>query len=293
MKINMEWLGAFVTFAEHMNLTKAAEAMHLSQPALHAQIRKLSEQLGVPLYVRRGRRLVLTAEGERAAAFGREVMGQGEAFVASLRGGGEGRPVVLAAGEGSYLYLLGGAIGEFLECGRAPLRLLTMGGEEAAEAVRSGRASMGVAAFDLVPEGLDGQLLASVGLSVAVRADHRLSGEGEVSLGSLQGEALVVPPPDRPHRRALEVALREAGVSWRVSVEASGWALMLHFVGLGLGVAVVNAFCRPPEGVVLRPLEGLARQEYLILTRRGGRLDGAAADLRARMLASAAIWRSS
>ena len=48
------WLQAFITFAEHANFTHAAKAMHLSQPALHLQIQRLSEAVGVPLYTRQG-----------------------------------------------------------------------------------------------------------------------------------------------------------------------------------------------------------------------------------------------
>ena len=50
--LNVEWLDAFVTFAEHLNFTRAARARHLSQPARHAQVRKLSEALGATLYRR-------------------------------------------------------------------------------------------------------------------------------------------------------------------------------------------------------------------------------------------------
>jgi DNA-binding transcriptional LysR family regulator len=67
--MNEEWLRSFVAFAERMSFTAAARALHISQPALHVQVRKLSESLGVVLYHREGRVLVLTSEGERVLAF--------------------------------------------------------------------------------------------------------------------------------------------------------------------------------------------------------------------------------
>ncbi|MFZ5890453.1 MAG: LysR family transcriptional regulator [Myxococcota bacterium] len=71
--MNYEWVFAFTEFAEHLNFTRAAKQLHISQPALHVQIRKLSEEVGRPLYRRTGRSLSLTPEGKRLAVFGREV----------------------------------------------------------------------------------------------------------------------------------------------------------------------------------------------------------------------------
>src|ERR1700722_7647778 len=73
--LKLEWLEAFAAFAEHRSFTRAAAALHLSQPALHVQVKKLAQALGVALYRREGQRLVLTADGRRVAAFGRETRG--------------------------------------------------------------------------------------------------------------------------------------------------------------------------------------------------------------------------
>ncbi|MEV6816381.1 LysR family transcriptional regulator [Micromonospora sp. NPDC051296] len=60
-------LRSFAVFAEHRNFTSAAAVLHISQPSLHVKIRKLATALGVELYERDGRRLTLTAAGERLA----------------------------------------------------------------------------------------------------------------------------------------------------------------------------------------------------------------------------------
>src|SRR3954469_26066708 len=62
-------LPRFAVFAEHRNFTTAASVLHISQPSLHVKIGKLATGLGVVLYERDGRRLVLTAAGQRLAAF--------------------------------------------------------------------------------------------------------------------------------------------------------------------------------------------------------------------------------
>ena len=49
-----EDLAAFAAFARHRNFTRAAADLHVSQPALHARIRKLEGRLGTPLYLKQG-----------------------------------------------------------------------------------------------------------------------------------------------------------------------------------------------------------------------------------------------
>ena len=71
-RVSTEALSAFAVFAEHLNLTKAAAALHISQPSLHAKLATLARQLDRPLYERVGRRLVLTPEGEAVARFARD-----------------------------------------------------------------------------------------------------------------------------------------------------------------------------------------------------------------------------
>ena len=69
--MSLDELAAFVVFSECLNFTRAAERLEISQPALHVKIKKLGEELRVPLYVKDRRRLYLTRQGEEVARFGR------------------------------------------------------------------------------------------------------------------------------------------------------------------------------------------------------------------------------
>jgi DNA-binding transcriptional LysR family regulator len=290
--IKLEWLAAFTAFADHGSFTRAARSMHLSQPALHVQVKKLAEALGVTLYRREGQRLVLTADGRRVAAFGREVADRTRELADALARGGRTDPVVLAAGEGAYLYLIGEGVRRFLAGGAAPLQLLTRDGQGTLEAVRGGEAHVGVAAIDVLPHDLSARLLAEVGQALVLPAGHPLAARRRIRLADLAGARLVVPGPDRPHRVTLARALREAGVSWQVAVEANGWALMLRFVELGVGLAVVNACCRVPPGLVARPVPELPAQRYHVLCRKGAPAEGPTADLAAALLSTGGAWSS-
>ena len=62
--MDLRALRYFVATAEELNITRAAEKLHMSQPPLSHQLRLLEEELGAPLFLRGHRRLQLTPEGE-------------------------------------------------------------------------------------------------------------------------------------------------------------------------------------------------------------------------------------
>jgi len=264
--MNLERLASFRAFSEHLNFTRAAADLHLTQPALHAQVKRLSQELGTTLYRREGRRLVLTPQGVEVAAFAREVGERCADFEGSLRGEADG-PVILAAGEGSYLYLLGAALRAYLAAPPAPLTPLTLNAEGVVQALRSGEAHLGVAALDTAPAGLESETLTAMELALVMPEDHPLAARRTARLSDLRGLPLVVPPAGRPHRALLARHLAAAGVDWSVAVEAHGWPLMMRFVGLGVGLAVVNGCCRPPAGLVSRPIPALPGPRYLLMRR--------------------------
>jgi DNA-binding transcriptional LysR family regulator len=272
-------LRAFAVFAEQRNFTRAAAQLHISQPALHVKVRKLATALDRPLYTRHGRGLALTPDGEALARFARQLDEQTAAFLAGLRTGAATRPIVLAAGEGAYLYLLGDAVRRLLEGAGSRLRLLTRDREAMLAAVREGRAHLGVGVLDALPDDLVAVPLATHPQVVVLPADHPLARRRSVALRDLDGARLVVPPPGRPHRDAVERALRSAGAEWSVAVEAEGWPLMLRFVALGVGLAVVNGVVQPSPGLVTRPVRDLPSITYQAVHPPGGQDDARTAEL--------------
>ena len=274
--MNYEWLFSFAVFAEHLNFTRAARALHLSQPALHVQVRKLGETVGRPLYRRQGRALSLTPEGRRLAAFGREVQAQGTAVLEAIRGEAPSGPVVLASGPGAFQYLLGPAIRRFPK-ERWPLRLLSVSGPEAVAAVRDARAHLAVVATEEPPGDMPVTALRAVGQKVVLPASHRLAGRKTLRPVDLGQDRLVVAPAGSPHRNMLAQLLRASRSELQVAVEASGWELMLQFARYGVGLTVVNDFCPAPAGMVGIPLEGAPEVTYYLVERSGFRGPGAAA----------------
>lgn len=254
-----------------MNFTRAAEELHVSQPALHVKVGKLSAAVGKTLYAKDGRRLELTVAGRSLAGFARTLEHQLDEFFATL-GAPTAEPLTLAAGEGAHRYVLAGVVRLLIARG-GRVRLLGTNREETIDAVRSGRALVGVTVLRAQVRGVISRPLATYPQVAILPAGHRLARSRVVQLADLDGADLVVPPPGAPQRQALEHAARERGVSWTVAAEAEGWAQMLHFVGLGVGICVVNGCVEPPTGTVARPVEDLPPVTYSVLFRPDGEQD--------------------
>lgn len=288
--VTLDALIAFAEFAEDGNFSRAAVRLHISQPALHTKIAKLGRSIERPLYVRRGRSIEITEAGRKVQRFARELASSTVAFQNELLERDSAQAVVLAAGEGSYLYLLGQGIRAHLSDRKHSLQLITADGTAAVEAVLSGRAHLGIACLDTVPNGLAAEPFTRVGQVLALPKQHKLSARRNICLKDLHGTELIVPPPGRPHRIMLSQILQSAQVDWKVAVEASGWEVILHLVQLGMGLAIVNACCRIPPGLVARPLAELPALQYFVLSRTGT-LPRAAQSLKQNLLAHANAWK--
>ena len=262
-RTNLDALQSFAVFADTLNFSESARLLHISQPALHAKVRKLSEQLDAKLYLRVGSALQLTSAGEQVARHARELLLLNQRFVKGLAQGQEQVVVSLAAGEGAYLYLLGKALSQFSGPGASPhLQLLTRNRDASVQAVRAGQAQLGIAPLGAVPADLHAVRLTVVGQVLVLPRAHALASRRSVRLRDLQGAQLIVPPAGRPHRELLGRLLQAESVSWQPSLEADGWELMLRFAQLGFGLTVVNACCRIPKGLVAVPLQGYPPLEY-------------------------------
>jgi DNA-binding transcriptional LysR family regulator len=284
MAVSPDALASFVVFADHLNFTRAAEQLRISQPALHVKIAKLARELGRPLYHRAGRRLVLTADGEAVARFARAHDERLVQFLAEFAGLAPRRPVVLAAGQGAYLYLLGDTIRAVLADEPTRLRLINCDHRQMLAAVRTGQAQLGVSVLDVLPEDLITVELATFPQVLFVPSGHRLARRRSVRLRDLAGERLVVPPQHRPHRVLLEQAMRATGAEWTVAVEAEGWPLIAQFVALGVGLAVVNGCVPPPVGLVARPVQDLPPVTYHVVHQPAALTDPRVSSLLERIL---------
>jgi DNA-binding transcriptional LysR family regulator len=252
-------LRAFAVFAEHRNFTVAAAQLHISQPSLHVKISKLGAALGIPLYERHGRGLLLTPAGQQLAAYAQDVRRGLKDFLARLQAGEQ--EMTVAAGRGTLRWVIGGAIRRLTERGDR-VRILATDRDQALDALGTGQADVAVVAYDPPGRQFAARQIASYAQVLAIGADHPLATRKRLRLADLAGLDLVVPPAHRPHRRSLERALLNAGVPWQPVAESDGWDLLVHFASLGVGATVVNGCVGLPAGLAGIPISDLPRVRY-------------------------------
>ena len=105
----------FAAVAERLNISRAADALHLSQPAVSGQLRLLQDEFGEPLYRRDGRGIRLTPSGAQLAEYAiklRDTFRQAHAYRDALRGVARGT-LRIGASTTIASYLLPYLIAEF------------------------------------------------------------------------------------------------------------------------------------------------------------------------------------
>lgn len=259
-------LHTWLVFAEDASLSRAAQRLHLSQPAVHAQLRALSEEVGVPLYTREGRGLALTREGAELATFARELDERTGELLARLRGEHDDRSLILAAGAGALVHVLPVGLRAFARRHPATaIEVVSANAQQAAQLVRSGLAHVGVGVLDPAPDDLEHQVLAHAAQTIVVPRAHRLASKRSVKLRDLEGETLILPPAGGAQRIALDAALSEVTV--HVAAAVRGWDVVLQLVQAGVGLGIVNDTCALPKPLVGRVLRELPTITYRAFTR--------------------------
>jgi LysR family transcriptional regulator, low CO2-responsive transcriptional regulator len=103
--VSLRQLKVFEAVARHLSYTRAAEELHLSQPAVSMQVRQLEEEAGLPLFERLGNRIVLTEAGREVYEYGRTInsaLQEMEEVLESLKGVSRGRLHLAVASTVNY-----------------------------------------------------------------------------------------------------------------------------------------------------------------------------------------------
>jgi len=260
----MRHLHYFVTVAEERHFGRAAERLHMAQPPLSQQIRRLEAELGIELFSRTTRRVDLTEAGAAYLERARAILALVDTAADEARRVAAGAVGHLAIGcVGSATYSLLPALARRL-AEELPGVDFSFRGEmlvsEQVEALRAGSIDVAL----LRPPIADGTLtvtpLRDERLVVAVPTSHRFAGRRQVGVADLADTDLIVHSAGR--RSAMYDVVRrlfsEAGLVPQIRHEVDETSTLVTLVAGGLGVAVV------PHPVSALTLEGVA---YLPLVR--------------------------
>ena len=239
------------TIRQGLNLTAAASTLHTSQPGISRQIRELEHELGIELFVRRGKRVVdLTEPGRALAPIVDRVLQE----IENLRSAAadfndqDSGGLTVATTHTQARYALPAVVAAFKSAfPRVRLSLHQGNPPQIAEMVLRGAADIGIAteALDHYPA-----LLALPGYSwqhcIVVPAEHPLLAEPHVSLEALARYPLITYDPAFAGRTNIDEAFAARDLHPDVVLAAIDSDVIKTYVELGLGVGIIAAMAFDP-----------------------------------------------
>lgn len=278
--------------AEHASFSRAAEAAHVSQPALSAGVQELEKILGAPVVERTRGNVQLTAVGAEAVKRAEDVLARTEDLVEAARNAG--KPL-----SGRFRLGVIPTVAPFLLPARLPdlreaypkLRLFIREDltPRLVAALKAGHLDAAVIALPYTAHGVDHARIGDDEILAAAPAGHALAGEGPLSPGSLKADDLILLEDGHCLRdQALAACNIEAPKGDDVFA-ATSLHTLVQMVSSGLGVSflpemAVRAGLADMPGVVVRPISARAPRREIVVAWRTGSSRAAEAKLLAEAL---------
>ncbi|PAA12403.1 transcriptional regulator CynR [Pseudomonas fragi] len=214
----------FLAVAQHHSFTKAAAALHVSQPALSQQVRQLEESLSAQLFDRSGRTTRLTDAGEVYLRYARRASQELEEGKRAIHDVGDlSRGALRVALTPTFTtYLVGPLVEAFHS--RYPnitLNLREIAQEQMEELLLADELDVGIAFEDGHSQDIETQPLLIEALALVVGERHPLAGQSAIDLDALSAESLILLSEEFATREQIDRYCRQHNITPRVKMEAN------------------------------------------------------------------------
>lgn len=290
-------LRAFCQVARLGSVSRAAEALYLSQPAITLQLQALERELGVKLFERVGRRLALTREGDALYELARPLVEGIDRLPAAFREqikGLDGGELNVAAGSSTILYLLPKIVEAYRRAHPdVRLTLHNVTGAGGLDLLRNDGVDLAVGSMLDVPADLDYAPVYRFDPMLIMPRDHPLATKPDLRLEDLSPYGLILPPQRLTTYRLVDLVFQQNRVPYTVALEVGGWEVIKQYVAMGLGISIVTAICLTDADRDRLAARSLAKyfpsRSYGVVVRKGKYLSQQARDfielIRPQMLA--------
>jgi DNA-binding transcriptional LysR family regulator len=243
----LKQMRAFVATVKLGTLSRAAEALYLSQPSVSLQLQALERELGVELLHRSRRRINLTDAGEALYELARPLVEGWEnldrQFQAKVKGLQAGK-LTVAAGSSTIQYLLPHLVRQYRE--RYPdvqLQLANVTGKDGLALLRADEADFAVGSLLDVPNDIAWAPVYHYDPLLITPPDHPLARQQNVLLEDLTPYGLILPPQRLSTYRMVDLVFQQRQVPYHVAIEVGGWEVIKEYVAMGMGISIVTSIC--------------------------------------------------
>jgi DNA-binding transcriptional LysR family regulator len=235
-------LKTFLTVAKLLSFNKAADRLHYAQSSISSQIQALEEELGVKLFDRLGRRILLTEAGERLAPYAEKIIDLADETRTEIGGAAEPEgSLTIRVPESLGIHRLPSVIYDF--SARFPgvrLKLINCAHEALEKELRNGAIDL---AFLLTESfhaaEVEVEALGSESLALVACADNHLAGKRLVRTRDLAGETLLLSKVDCSYRRLFEQILSDKGMTLEATRIFHSVGFLKRCVIAGAGITIL------------------------------------------------------
>ncbi|MGG8274325.1 transcriptional regulator CynR [Klebsiella sp. 141161] len=285
--MNIRYVRYFLAVAEHQGFTRAAEALHISQPALSQQIRMLEESLDAQLFDRSGRYIHLTDAGEVFLQYAHQafqLLDEGQRAIHDVEDLSRGS-LRIAVTPTFTSYFVVPLVAEFhARYPHITLDIQEMSQEKMEGMLLENELDIGVAfAEGVTPDIVSTPLLQEV-LALVVANHHPLAREESLSLRQLAAEEFILLNHHFATRLQIDHCLQHAGFHPRVTIEMHSINAILDIIQRTQLVTILPLnVAAQRTGLVTKLLEEATLERTAVLMQRKGARPKAAARIFADM----------
>ncbi|KDP87966.1 transcriptional regulator [Cupriavidus sp. SK-3] len=236
-------LKVFETVARHLSFSRAAEELHLTQPAVSTQVRQLEGHVGLPLFEQLGKKIYLTPAGIEMLHYSRSIMQQfreAEDAMSQLKGISGGRLNVAVISAGDYFFPR--LLAEFMQRhAGVTLNLAVHNREELLHQLAGNLTDLAV--MGRPPEGMDtiSESFAPHPYVIVAAPNHRLVGERNIPLAALADEAFVAREKGSDTWNSMQEGFAGRLSNLRIAMEIKSTETIKQAVIANMGIAFLSA----------------------------------------------------
>ena len=279
-------LRAFCQTVRMGSVSRAAEALFVSQPAISLQLQALERELGVPLFERSGRRLAPTRQGQLLYDLAQPLVEGVDSLATTFRDKVSGLDVGelnIAANSSTILYLLPRIVEDFRA--HHPEVRLTIHpaiSADGTDLLRSDAVDLAVGSMLDVPADLSYEPVYRFEPLLITPPDHPLASKPRITLQDISPYGLILPPKRQVTYRLVDLVFQQNRVPYTVALEVGGWEVIKQYVAMGMGLSIVSSICvteADRERLAARSLaEYFPSRSYGVVVRKGKYLSPQARD---------------